>query len=59
MVDHVAEDDASLIGSITGCLRAIDTLSWIPPTTLPLNSEMALSAMSALSKVMNPQFFST
>lgn len=27
MVDHVADEEASLIGSITGCRRAIDTCS--------------------------------
>ena len=35
MVDQVADEEASLIGSMTGCRRASDTLSWMPDTMLP------------------------
>ena len=53
----MAEEEASLIGSITGWRLAIDTFNWIFPTTLPLNSVMAFSADSPLSNVTNPQFY--
>ena len=35
IVDQVADDEASLIGSITGWRRASDTFNWIPETMLP------------------------
>ncbi len=58
MVDQVELLLASLMGSITGWRLARETFSWMPVMEDPLSSAMDLSALSTLSYVMNPQFFS-